>query len=356
MRAVDGGRLTRDQLDAISEDLLAILEGGLDAIPDLPLTLLRTMRCVEARSRATRRDRPPGDPASEKDDLDLAITSVVEEAVFALGETRDGRAARAVFGFEPDYLRDAKPTPRQEAAAKLRTVSATNWRSARQPECIEKICTSLLLLELLHTQEALDLPSAQTLVLNREDHFAEIWAALESLDTAWLLLFGGVASQLCDENAERHYARWLVSRPDATFFCCYESGENLSRRAELLDGEVLDEHRGLSADPHARMLEKESHIRDLQKRLSRSLGASVLERVHFIPLDRSLTTYFMVTDQLLYQTPMLARRSSVTFSIKLGRQPPEPRQQVIHHILFELGRHEPSPSSRALVDYLTGQL
>lgn len=155
-----------------------------------------------------------------------------------------------------------------------------------------------------------------------------------------LIIFGGVATALCGQDAAKQYAEWLSANPTAHLFVCYESGESALGRARNLDMEVLDSSNGLPSDAVPRMQVKEQRVLDLPTLIVGSTKPDQRkeqgERIHLIPLREPLTTYVMVADDDIYVTPLLRTRSSESLSFFLAPTPVQLRLDVLrymaHHV------------------------
>src|ERR1039458_8875651 len=82
---------------------------------------------------------------------------------------------------------------------------------------------------------------------HRSDYIGQLWGRLVTPEgvSHCLLLFGGIASELCDEQAAHAYLDWLEREPAAHLFVCYESGPSAEARARLLNERRLDSTHGL---------------------------------------------------------------------------------------------------------------
>lgn len=177
----------------------------------------------------------------------------------------------------------------------------------------------------------------------RKNQFQQIWDKMKAPSgfTQILILFGGIASALCDKTAADRYVDWLKINPDANLYICYESGPAARARARKLDERLLETTEttvGLPVDAEKRMILKEKKVLALKDLLFGILGGSyeITSRIHFIPLSEPLTTYIMVTDNDIYITPLLETRSSETLSFALSVKPLQFRLDVFNFLIYHL--------------------
>ena len=192
-------------------------------------------------------------------------------------------------------------------------------------------------------------------VARRKHQFQQVWDKMKppSAFKRRLILFGGIATVLCNDDAALRYAGWLTDNSDAHLYVCYESGPGALARAQKLDQHSLEPNSGLPTDPASRMMEKEKLVRSLEGRLRQALADNhneeVLSRVHFIPLRESLTTYIMIADDDVYITPLLETRSSETLSFALASKPVQFRLDVFNFVIYHLGILEHSEAAAELI-------
>lgn len=154
-----------------------------------------------------------------------------------------------------------------------------------------------------------------------------------------VVLFGGIATTLCTEEARTSYCNWLASKPNSHFFVCYESGPGGHARAQMLNQQVLDDQQGLPIEPEMRMSEKEKRTLKLQEDIQRYLktrNAQAIKRVHFIPLPRPLTFNAIIADNDIYFTPIFEKRSSETMDLHLSPSAYLLRAQIVDSIKYNI--------------------
>lgn len=178
-------------------------------------------------------------------------------------------------------------------------------------------------------------------VARRKQQFQLIWDRMKppSGFSKLLILFGGISSTLCDENASENYCNWLKSNPESKLFLCYESGPGALARAEKLDSQRLDTSGGLPNNAISRMIEKEKRVLNLKTLIEQHCKAEkndYLSRFFLIPLVEPLTTYIMITDDDIYMTPLLETRSSETLSFALAKKPIQFRLDIFNFIIYHL--------------------
>lgn len=193
----------------------------------------------------------------------------------------------------------------------------------------------------------------------RKNQFQQIWDKMKAPSgfTQILILFGGIASALCDKTAADRYVDWLKINPDANLYICYESGPAARARARKLDERLLETTEttvGLPVDAEKRMILKEKKVLELKDLLFGILGGSyeITSRIHFIPLSEPLTTYIMVTDNGIYITPLLETRSSETLSFALSVKPLQFRLDVFSFLIYHLTMLESGNVAPELINLL----
>lgn len=153
-----------------------------------------------------------------------------------------------------------------------------------------------------------------------------------------IVIFGGVATSLCNSDAAIKYAKWLTNNQNAKLFVCYESGSAAEARARLLSNDKLDTSAGLSDIPKQRMKEKEDRIIQLKANIlelfEKNERESLSKRIIFIPLTEPLTTYIIIVDEDIFITPLFESRSSETLSFALSNNPIWFKRDVLRFIIY----------------------
>lgn len=191
----------------------------------------------------------------------------------------------------------------------------------------------------------------------RKNHFQRLWDKMKppSGFRKRLVLFGGIATALCNDFAAQQYANWLIANPEAHLYVCYETGPAALARARKLDKESLETQSGLSADAEQRMKEKGERVLALKDLiLGNSQGGSpdMLQRTHIIPLQEPLTSYIIIADEDVYITPLFETRSSETLTFALAAKPPQFRIDVFNFILYHLQMLEHDGVANELIEEL----
>lgn len=174
----------------------------------------------------------------------------------------------------------------------------------------------------------------------RNEHFDELWNLIEKNKfKQHLILFGGVASRLCGDSAVKHYSKWLRTNPKSLLFICYESGSGLIARAQSLDEARLISDDSLPVNAQQRLLLKEENVRNIIKEFALELGDEFFnyrERIHLIPMKHALTFYTIILDDIIYYTPIVEKRSSLSISMKLDNKVTPFRKQIVESIYYHL--------------------
>ena len=204
---------------------------------------------------------------------------------------------------------------------------------------------------LLHFEDMVDEAA------RRKSHFQRIWDKMKPPASfrKRLVLFGGIASALCDDHAAEQYASWLTEYPSAHLFICYESGPAALARAKRLGRDFLETDSGLSSDAEERMKMKEERVRALKDLIIQKTvegGEHLADRITMIPLKEPVTSYIMIADEEVYITPLFERRSSDTLSFALAPKPPQFRLDVLNSIVHHLQMIEHTDEAQSLIEEL----
>jgi glycosyltransferase involved in cell wall biosynthesis len=192
-------------------------------------------------------------------------------------------------------------------------------------------------------------------IVKRRTLFRQIWDKMKhpSDFVKRLILFGGISTKLCEDYAAQQYLQWLTVNSQAKLFVCYETGQALISRASILDEELLETKSGLPKDKTERMKEKERRALNLkvllQNKMNEKSKGHIMDRVHFIPLRRALTSYTMITDNEVFFTPLLEIRSSETLSFSFDQKPRQFNLDVLNYILYHLKKSEQTFSVSELI-------
>lgn len=193
----------------------------------------------------------------------------------------------------------------------------------------------------------------------RIDVFQQFWDKMKppSSFTKRLVLFGGISTALCDENAVTRYVSWLKSNPQSRMYICYETGAALLARANQLNPDRLETESGLPGEATPRLVKKERNARSLRDQILARAGGDVLDaRVIAIPLPEPMTTYIMIADDQVYLTPLLETRSTETLSFALAGRARQFRNDVAQYIYYYLNAFQPTPDAEALMTDLRSEV
>jgi glycosyltransferase involved in cell wall biosynthesis len=193
----------------------------------------------------------------------------------------------------------------------------------------------------------------------RKNHFQRLWEKMRSPASFQkrLVLFGGIATALCNDFAAQQYADWLLTYPDARLYVAYESGPAALARAKRLGKDFLETESGLPSDAEERMLMKEEKVealRDLIVGKVREKAGNVAARINIIPLKEPLTSYIMIADDQVFITPLFEKRSSETLTFALAPKPAQFRLDVYNFVIYHLLMLEQEGSALSLIEELRG--
>jgi glycosyltransferase involved in cell wall biosynthesis len=191
--------------------------------------------------------------------------------------------------------------------------------------------------------------SVGEIVPNRKDHLKEILNCLRftSIAPSRLVLFGGIASALCGDEAAKRYVDWLINKDGSQLFICYETGVSSDARAFTLDNSKLESLQGLPVNSEDRMNLKKRNVLSLQNKIkicSNNNFDLIKSRIHFIPLKLPLHNYTVIADSEIYFTPLFEKRSSITVSLQLSNSSHPLRQQILENISFHLNAADDNSS------------
>lgn len=176
----------------------------------------------------------------------------------------------------------------------------------------------------------------------RKRMFEHIWQGIRSPASVKqrVILFGGVASSLCTDEAAKRFECWLKENLDAQLFVCYETGNAAQERARQLSKEKLIDDGGLPTDPKSRMDAKTEKILGLKKLISSfSHGdsmRSVESRIHYIPINHPLTNYIICLDDDIFITPLFEMRSTETLTFMLSKRAGEFHSDILRYMQHHL--------------------
>jgi glycosyltransferase involved in cell wall biosynthesis len=166
-----------------------------------------------------------------------------------------------------------------------------------------------------------------------------------------LVIFGGIADALRNEEITQKYASWLLSSSNRRLFICYEEGAAASARATVLSVERLDPTTG-SINPVERMAKKEIAVLEFKDRLH-GLLAGQSDRAIFLGLRKYLTTYVVLINYSLYLTPLFDRRSSDSVSFWCVNPKTELSIQAIDYMAHHLKELGDDPNAGYLIKYIS---
>jgi len=179
----------------------------------------------------------------------------------------------------------------------------------------------------------------------RNRAFANLWDSIAppSSVISSVILFGGVSSGLCNDEAAGRFSRWLASNSAAELVLCYETGDAAVSRAKALAEEKLPDG-DLPTNPIERMEQKERRILTLRERVVANVPApeadGISRRIRYVPLRCPLTTYIMVLDEQLFITPVFDIRSTNSLTFTLSRESPEFELDVVEYMVHHLARND----------------
>lgn len=213
----------------------------------------------------------------------------------------------------------------------LTTIGVEHW----QPQ--------LLLDALIHSTDIVDEAA------RRKRMYQHLWNAISypARVTDRIVIYGGVATSLCNAEAASLYAEWLIECPNAELFICYEVGEAALERANQLSKaglKTLREKNGLPTNPKERMDIKAQRIKNLENLIVDCINdengkSEVIQRIYMLPLMKPLTTYITCLDNDIYITPLFETRSSETLTFMLSQETNDFKDDVIRYIEHHLKRN-----------------
>jgi hypothetical protein len=149
------------------------------------------------------------------------------------------------------------------------------------------------------------------LYLEREKYLEELIKNMYKYSGSRIIIFGGIPTIIRD--AAREFAKWIIDNEDSQLFFCYENEELINIRKEDLTDKAYDE---LDKDREL-INRKRAKLEEFKKYFQDELGAAPNKRIHFIELSERLSGYVTIKGNELFYTPLLHKRSSLTFTFKL---------------------------------------
>lgn len=154
-----------------------------------------------------------------------------------------------------------------------------------------------------------------------------------------LILFGGVASSLCNEDSAKDYAQWLTKNKDAKLLVFYETGEASMARAATLKSS-FETSDALPTDPAARMAAKVKLVQQLPSKIQSNVTneewKSIANQITMLPTNTPLSTYIIVENLDVSITPLMEQRSSETLTFTLSSSSVEWTTEVIRYMKFNV--------------------
>lgn len=285
-----------------------------------------------------------GDRAFHEDDLQIVLTAISKVAKDSVRAKNNARALKKLLS--------GICTWRQAAITIAVACDIDHQADAPAGPHSLKWSPHKLIDALVHSKK-----NIVEQVARRHIMFDQLWTSLQAPRKVHkrIVLFGGIATSLCDSNAARCYADWLTANPEASIFICYETGDAAAARARTLSDDLNTES-GLPAEPIARMQQKIERVELLPNAISENVSTGlqrdVLSRVHLVQLNEPLTTYILLTDDDIAITPLFEARSSESLSFSLSRENREYRIDILRFMLHHLNDIENSYPASLLVEEL----
>jgi len=147
--------------------------------------------------------------------------------------------------------------------------------------------------------------SGKLLYLKREQHLGELINDIERYSGNRLIIFGGIPTIIRD--ATKELAKWIIGDEHSQLFICYENDDLINdRKEDLKNNELLNE--------------KKTKLEKFKNELLDLLGEGPKARIHFIELSERLSVYITLNGIDMFFTPLLNKRSSLTFTYKLEKE------------------------------------
>jgi hypothetical protein len=137
----------------------------------------------------------------------------------------------------------------------------------------------------------------------RDDQLGELIKQLQSNTSKRIVIFGGIPTAI--RKSYKELASWLILNKDSKLFICYEN-ENIA---------------GVRMNDLGVPKNKIEEVKEMKKNIEALLGTDVINRVHFIEIEKSTSLYIALDGSTMYFTPALDKRSSETFTFKLKNSP-----------------------------------
>jgi len=139
----------------------------------------------------------------------------------------------------------------------------------------------------------------------RNDQLDELIKQLHENTSKRIVIFGGIPTKI--RNAYEKFASWLILNKESKLFLCYENETVAEARTEDLK---ITQNKN-----------KIEEVKKMRKDIETLLAKEVLNRVHFIEIEKSTSLYIAIDGDTMYFTPALDKRSSETFTFKLKDSP-----------------------------------
>ena len=161
-----------------------------------------------------------------------------------------------------------------------------------------------------------ELSSDKLVYLTREEHLKVLIKDIDKYNGSRIIIFGGISTVI--REAANKFVKWIVADENSQLFICYENEGLVKNREEDLDDNVYE---GSNVGKNEELMKRKLTDFDIFKNhFLKMLGESPLERVHFIELTERLSGYVTIHGDELFFTPLLHKRSSLTFTFKLEKK------------------------------------
>jgi len=155
------------------------------------------------------------------------------------------------------------------------------------------------------------LSSENLLYLERDKQLEELIDYLHNNKLSRIIIFGGISTIIRD--ATKELAKWIIDNENSQLFICYENDDLISERNDDLTDNVYG---NLNKDTEL-LNRKKNKLNTFMEYFNQELGIKPNKRIHFIELSERLSGYVTINGNELFFTPLLHKRSSLTFTFKL---------------------------------------
>jgi hypothetical protein len=196
----------------------------------------------------------------------------------------------------------------------------------------KKVTTILSKPECLTVEDLTDEMKLQTILLNeqlyeqllsrRENFLEKLIIELKNNMSKRIIFFGGISTKIRDENTLIKLTQWLLDNRSSRLFICHEIGDAVRGREVSISSSAFEEETDKDLESSKELEVRKRKIiefNEMKSNLYGYLGPKIEDDVKFIEIIKPLSIYIIIVGNTFYFTPVLEKRTSNTFTVKLKK-------------------------------------